>query len=147
MPFPVPEDVTIDALVCRAGSGGDLLMAMYDADANGEPNALVATKTETVSGGEALREMVLATPVLLTAGLYFLAFQGSDAGVAIEGQFGAFNFFPHLAHLGFDDMVAAAANIYTNYTVANTYGAAPDPFPAGFTLQKQVFANVGFRVA
>lgn len=147
-PMPVPQDVTIDALVCLAGSGGDLLLAVYDTDSAGEPTDLLASKIETVAGGETERIFVLPAPVALTAGLKIIAWQASDAGVAIEGQSGAYDSFPHLAHLGFDAMLDNIANWQTNYNVARAWdGTAPDPFPAGFTIQKQITCNVGYRVA
>lgn len=140
VPIFIPGTYTFDRITCAIGTGGAggtmLRMGIYDLGANGLPDALVldAGETSAVTTGE----RAITINQQLTEDWYWLAWISSGAPTTYG--FTASD----IAILG-----NSALNTTTKpyaLSVAQAYGALPDPFTASPTLGT-TGPKIGLRVA
>ncbi|QIG69036.1 hypothetical protein EVB78_002 [Rhizobium phage RHph_N1_15] len=89
LPFIVPVDITISDLAVRvatAAAAGNVQVAIYAADANGDPTGAALAKTGNLSTATASSDvsLPLAAPVALKAGLYFMAVNADNSTAQLQ---------------------------------------------------------------
>ena len=127
VPFPVRFPTRIDRLGCQVltGTTGKIRIFIYADDGNGYPGTLVAQSGELLVTTPAI--YYGAIDVTLQPGLYWFGFITDTAN-------------SHLSFLngntsGYYQGIGLNSSASSSYVIqaSQTYGALPDPFPAGAT--------------
>lgn len=134
--------ITIDKISCEVttGTSGKIRLMIFASDTNGNPGALVAESGELTITTPAVYEGLSVASVTLLPGLYHLAYLTDTANTVR-----AYNQSSTALNYGFP--VSGFTNMSYVVISALTYGAAPDPFTAGFAYSASGTAMViCFRV-
>jgi len=112
--------------LCRIG--------IYRDDGNVYPNTLVAgSDVATFDGTAGLKTNTFASPIKLTRGLYWMAYACQDAATT-EPTFRAVATAALPVVIGWDHSQTGADQQGSGYTVAFTFAALPNSYPAGGTV-------------
>ena len=133
--FILPKTLTFDQIqaeVTAIGAVGTTFrLGIYRDNGNGYPSALIAGSDVGTLAADTngVKTNTFVSTITLQPGLYWLAYV-SDGAPTTRNWSGSL--IPHV--LGYTSTMGAS-NLGTNYTVAFTYAALPDPFTAGGTVQ------------
>lgn len=136
-PIRINFPCTIDRIICEvtAGTSGKIRLGIYSNNPSGGPNALL------VDGGEltVTAPGIYSSTVSLTLlpGLYWLAYL-SDTANTLRHSGIAENV------MGWPSTLGSSQNGLT-WTVAKTYGALPDPYTAGGSINNLIFPLICVR--
>lgn len=130
-PFFVGVNKAFDRIQCEVttfGASSKVRLGVYSDNGSGYPGALVVDSGELDAGSNGVKPATIS--VSLTPGVYWLAILGGTATCTYR-TFGGASLLSTI--FGWDSAMGATTRD-PHFSVAKTYGALPDPFTAGATI-------------
>lgn len=140
-PFVVTYPMTIDRIACEVttGTSGKIRLGIWSDDGTGYPSTLILDGGEQTITAPGVYGTSTSVSVTLQPGLYWVGFLTDTAN-----QFRVGNTANYSPTMGISSTFGAFISI--NWGISLAYGALPNPFTAGATVQTSNVPLIGFRI-